>query len=162
MILVINNGSSGSSKTTEETTSEKSATSNGYDTSAFKEISAQDIASESKKETIVVMIGRQGCGYCAQFAPILTAVAEQYGVTVRYIDFLKLVDLQKQAIIDEEGYNIIKNLSASKDFEGAGEQALQGTPATLFIKNNKIVYYIRGAADASTTANAFDIAGLGK
>ena len=33
-----------------------------YDTSEFIEISAKDIATESKEQLIVVMVGRQGCG----------------------------------------------------------------------------------------------------
>ncbi len=164
MIVVINNGSSGSSSNENKTNTSESQESgdNSYDISAFKEIRAQDIASESKSETIVVMIGRQGCGYCAIYAPIITQVAEEYGITVRYIDFLKIVDLQSSSITDEEAYNTIKNLNATKEFEGAGEEALSGTPATLIIKNNKIINYIRGAADAATVEQEFKAAGLGK
>jgi len=164
MIVVINNGSGNSNTSKNESNSSESSESNSasYDISAFKEIKAQDIASESKNETIVVMIGRQGCGYCAYFAPILTEVAQKYGITVRYIDFLKMVDLSASTITDQEAYDTIKNMSAVKDFEGAGEEALKGTPATLIIKNNKIVYYIKGAADAETVADVFDKVGLGK
>jgi len=81
MIVVINNGSGNSNTSKNESNSSESSESNSasYDISAFKEIKAQDIASESKNETIVVMIGRQGCGYCAYFAPIITEVAQKYG-----------------------------------------------------------------------------------
>lgn len=160
LVVVMNNGtgSSSDSSSTQETTEESD---NTYDTSAFKEISAQDIASESKNETIVVMIGRQGCGYCAMYAPIITEVAEDLGFTVRYIDFLKIVDLEQRVITDEDAYNTIKNLSATKEYEGAGEDALNGTPKTLVIKNNKIINYISGAADADTLTQQLKASGLG-
>ncbi len=159
MIVVVNNGS-GSSNTNETETQEQESNDGTYDTSAFKEIKAQDIAAESKGQTIVVMIGRQGCGYCAIYAPIITEVAKNHNVTVRYIDFTKMVDLNKKQVTDGEAYNTIKNLDAVKDFEKAGETALTGTPATLFIKNNRIVYFVKGAADANTLESAFTAAGI--
>ena len=53
-------------------------------------------------------------------------------------------------------------MDAVQEWDKAGTEALKGTPATLIIKNNKIVYYIKGAADAETIAKAFDSVGLGK
>ena len=164
MVVVINGNGTGK---TENNTKEQESNGNAstsYSTAAFKEIKAQDIASESKKETIVVMIGRQGCGYCAYYAPIITQVAEQYGITVRYIDYLKIVKLTESGgqIIDQEAFDLIKNMDAVQEWDKAGTEALKGTPATLIIKNNKIVYCIKGAADAETIAKAFDSVGLGK
>jgi len=159
MIVVLNNGSSSTS--TDETNTQEQETNNGtYDTSAFKEIKAQDIAAESKGQTIVVMIGRQGCGYCAIYAPIIKDVAAKHDITVRYIDFSKMADVARKLIIDEEAFNTIKNLDAVNDFKGAGEAALSGTPATLFIKNGRIVYFVKGAADANTLEAAFKAAGI--
>jgi thiol-disulfide isomerase/thioredoxin len=160
LVVVMNNGtgSNNNKADTQEKTEEAEAT---YDISAFKEIRAQDIAAESKNETIVVMIGRQGCGYCAMYAPIITEVANNLGITVRYIDFLKIVNLEQRVVTDEEAYNTIKNLSATKEFEGAGEDALGGTPKTLVIKNNKIINYISGAADADTLTQQLKASGLG-
>ncbi|MBQ4030875.1 MAG: thioredoxin family protein [Bacilli bacterium] len=164
MIVVINGSSTGKTEPETQEQEQGSSSSSSYSTEAFKEIRAQDIASESKNETIVVMIGRQGCGYCAYYAPIITQVAEQYGITVRYIDYLKIVTLTQTGgqITDQEAFNLIKNMDAVKEFEGAGETALKGTPATLIIKNSKILYYIKGAADANTIKEAFDKVGLGK
>ena len=107
-LSLITNGN-GTGKTENNTKEQESNgnASTSYSTAAFKEIKAQDIASESKKETIVVMIGRQGCGYCAYYAPIITQVAEQYGITVRYIDYLKIVKLTESGgqIIDQEAFD---------------------------------------------------------
>ena len=131
-----------------------------YDTSSFKEITAQDIASESKGKTIVVMIGRQGCGYCAMYAPIIQKVASNHNVTIRYIDFLKIVDISAGTVIDSDAYNLIKNLSAVSDWDKFGETALKGTPNTLFIKNSKIIYGVNGYHEEADVEAAFKAAGL--
>ncbi len=133
-----------------------------YDTSSFKEISAQDIASESKGKTIVVLIGRQGCGYCAAYAPIISKVAQANNVTIRYIDFLKIVDISAGTVIDSDAYNLIKNLDATSEWEKFGETALKGTPNTLFIKNSKIVYGINGYHEEADVVSAFKATGLSK
>lgn len=159
MVYVINYGSE---KTTDDsqTTSEESYT---YDTSAFKEITAADIKSESKGKTIVVVIARQGCYYCSQYMPIIASVAESYDVTVEYIDFAKIVDftVANPYVSDKDAYDTIANLSAETGWENFGETAVAGTPNTLFIKDNKIIYGINGAQDESTVKAAFKAAGLG-
>ena len=160
MIVVMNGGSVKTNSGTEEPDTQEEAGNNSYDTSAFKEIKAQDIEKESKNSTIVVMIGRQGCGYCAVYAPVIKQVAEKHNITIRYIDFAKIADVNKSVLIDEEAYDTISNMEAVKDFEGAGATALKGTPATLIIKNNKILYYIRGAASAEVLENAFKETGI--
>jgi thioredoxin-related protein len=131
-----------------------------YDTSKFKEISAQDIAAESKGKTIVVMIGRQGCGYCSIYAPIIEKVAEAQNVQVRYIDFLKIVDISAGTVTDSDAYNLIKNLDAVSDWDKFGETALKGTPNTLFIKNSKIIYGVNGYHEEADVEAAFKAAGL--
>ena len=49
-----------------------------YSTAAFDEIKGTDIAKESKGKTIVVMMGRQGCGYCAAYE---TFMKDNFGRT---------------------------------------------------------------------------------
>ena len=136
---------------------------NTYDTSDFKEISAKDIVNESKNQLIVVMIGRQGCGYCAIYAPLLNEVAKDYNIQIRYINFLNLVDIYTGDPNNQEEYDIIKNLDAVEEFKGFGEAAsLEGTPTTLFIENNKIIYGINGYVPKTTIENVFKTVGLKK
>jgi len=164
LVILINNGSSSSNTETTSETSEV-ASDYSYDTSAFKEISASEIKSESKNETIVIMIGRQGCGYCAYFAPVITEVAKEYGVTVRYIDYSKFVTISNGTgtVTDEDAYNTIYNLAGATDeWDGFAAKALGGTPATLFVKNNKVVYGISGYTDSDTLSQAFEEAGFSK
>ena len=168
MIVVLGNSGDNNKANSNYSNSGSSSESSGessnysYDTSAFKEISAQDIASESKGKTIAVMIGRQGCGYCAMYAPIIQKVASENGVTIRYIDFLKIVDISAGTVKDSDAYNLIKNLDAASDWTGFGETALKGTPNTLFIKNNKIIYGINGYQEEDNVRSAFKAAGLSK
>ena len=132
-----------------------------YDTSEFIEISAKDIESESKDQLIVVMVGRQGCGFCAMYAPLLQEVASENNVKVRYINFLNLIDIYSGNPQDEEQYNIIKQLPAVEEFKGFGEEAvLEGTPTTMFIKNNKIIYAINGYVPKDLIIDAFEKVGL--
>lgn len=160
MIVGLNGkGSSDSSGNNETQAAEGS---NTYDTSEFKEISASDIKSESKGKTIVVLLARQGCSYCAAFAPIITQVAKDYGVTIRYLDYSKIVDVQQSKISDEAAYNTISALKGTGDWEDFAETALQGTPNTLFIKDNKIVYGINGYNEQSAVESAFEAAGFSK
>ncbi len=159
--IIVN--STGETKESSDTNSgTANTTTSGYDTSAFKEISATDIASESKKETIVVMIGRQGCGYCAQFAPILTKVAEDYGVTVRYIDLEKMVDITTGQAKDEDAITAISKIGGTGDWATFATDYFGRTPQTMFIKDNKVVYGVMGAADEDVTAAAFEAAGFKK
>ena len=105
-----------------------------YETSDFKEISAKDIVNESKNQLIVVMIGRQCCGYCAMYAPILNEVGQENDVKIRYINFLDLVDMYTGEPNNQEEYNIIKNLDAVEEYKNfTEEESLQGTTTTLFI-----------------------------
>ena len=159
MIVSLNGKGSSSTDNTEAQAAEGS---NTYDTSAFKEISASDIKSESKGQTIVVLLARQGCSYCAAFAPIITQVANDYGVTIRYLDYSKIVDVEKSSIADQKAYDTVAALKGSGDWADFAETALQGTPNTFFIKDNKIIYGINGYNDQSVVEDAFEAAGFSK
>lgn len=150
---------------------EKTETNNGtvnqqstskYDTSAFKEIKAADIQSESKNETIVVWIGRQGCGYCAQYAPNMAEAAKNYGIQARYIDLAKIVDFDQLVITDATSYDTIKNLTGTGEWKDFAANNISGTPLTLIIKNNKVIGGINRFTDVATIEEAFAAAGLKK
>lgn len=138
-----------------------------YDTSAMKEISATDISSESKKETIIVVIGRQGCSACASFIPILTEVAKEYNTTVRYIDLAKIVQFTSTVnyITDDEAYDTLISLTGNKGWETFVKDNLGRTPLTIVVKNNKVTGGIGGTNVPTNTSDiekALDAAGLKK
>lgn len=124
----------------------------GYDTSAFNIIYPEDIASLSKKETIVVWIGYQECGYCQAYAPLLAQVTEEYGIRANYIDLTTVTQDQMNIILSLKGEGSWENFAAS----------FEGTPFTLIIKNNKVVGGIGGYTEANNIAAAFDDAGIKK
>jgi len=164
MIFAINGGNGDTSYGESQGNDTTIADDYSYDTSAFKEISASDIKSESKNETIVVWLGRQGCSYCAAYAPQIKQVAEEYKITVRYIDFAKIIDFSTNppTVSDNTAYNLITDLEGNGEWKGFGEEAMQGTPNTLIIKNNVIVGGVNGYSKAESIRSAFEAAGIKK
>jgi thiol-disulfide isomerase/thioredoxin len=142
--------------------SDNTATSYTYDTSAFKAIKASEIKNASKSETIVVLIARQGCSYCSYYAPVITKVAKDFGITVRYIDLATIVDFSQRLITDEEAYDTLSNLQGSGEWKDFAKNNITGTPLTLIIKNNKVVGGIGGYTEADGVETAFKAAGLKK
>lgn len=151
LILLLGGGNASSTGTGESTGTDTQGQS-GYDTSAFNAIYPEDIASLSKGKTIVVWIGYQGCGYCQAYAPLLAQVTKEYGITANYIDLSTVTNAQVQTIMSLEGKGDWKDFAAS----------FEGTPFTLFIKDNKVVGGINGYREANEIANAFDNAGIKK
>ena len=123
-----------------------------YDVSLFKEISISDIASESKKETIVVWLGLPTCGYCKAYAPLLAEVADEYGIVARYVDV---------SAMTQEDYDILVSLSGKGDYDGFGA-SFTGTPFTMIIKNNQIIGGINGYVEKDSIVEAFENAGIKK
>lgn len=159
MIYIINgdNTSYANEQTTQ--TSESDYT---YDTSGLDEIKATDIEKESDGETIVVVVARQGCSYCAQYMPVITKVAEEHDVTVKYIDFGKIIDFSSSqpTISDSESYEALSNLEGTGDWKDFADVVITGTPNTMFIKDNKIIYGINGSQSEDVIETAFKEAGL--
>ena len=150
LILLLGGGNASSSST--GSTGESSQETSGYDTSAFNQIYPEDIASLSKGKTIVVWIGYQSCGFCQAYAPLLAQVTKEYGITANYIDLSTVTNAQVQTIVSLEGKGDWKDFAAS----------FEGTPFTLFIKDNKVVGGINGYREANEIAKAFDNAGIKK
>lgn len=131
-----------------------------YDTSSFKTIMPSDIKKESKNETIVVLWARQSCGYCVAYAPIITEVAKEHNVTLRYINMESIVDMATWNPSNEKEYSILENLEGTGEFKDFAKEAIEGTPGTFFIKNNKIIYGIIGYVEKATVEEAFKKVGL--
>lgn len=123
-----------------------------YDVSRFKEISMADIESDSKGKTIVVWLGLPTCGYCQAYAPLIADVADEYGITARYIDV---------STMTQEDYDILVSIEGKGDYEGYGS-SFTGTPFTMIIKNGVIVGGINGYVDTVYIESAFEAAGLSK
>lgn len=132
----------------------------GYDTSAFKEILGKDVVKESKNKTIVVLVARQTCGYCAIFAPTITEISEEYDFQVRYVDLEKIVDIYSPNwdVIDQESYDTLVNLKAVAGFETFMDE-FGATPMTIVIKDGKITGGIIGAYPKENVVEALKDAG---
>ena len=130
----------------------------------FNEISATKIAAKSKNQTIIVIVGRETCQYCVQFAPVLAEVAKEYGLTVYYVDLLKIVSIgeEESTIIDETAYNAIVNLKGEEYWEDFASTYFGSTPQTMFVRNNKVIYGIMGYHDKASTEAEFENAGFEK
>ena len=131
-----------------------------YSTDEFKIIKPSDIKTESKNKTIVVLWARQSCGYCVAYAPILTEVARNHKVTIRYVDMESIYDLYQDAPKDEKEYNIMYNLTGDGEYKDYGKTIVEGTPGTIFIRNNKVIGGIIGYTDSATVEAAFQSVGL--
>ena len=66
-----------------------------YDVSMFKEISASDIETETKDKLSVVYVGRETCGWCAEFLPNLWQAQDEYNYETLYVDIAKIIDFNK-------------------------------------------------------------------
>ena len=146
-----------------EPTNTETQQATAYDTSAFTKVKAQDLEKLSKKDTIIVWIGRQGCGYCGQFAPIITSVGEKLDETIYYLDLADIFDFSTNpvTILDEEAYDLLLNFKT----DGATEnkevmKEFGATPMTLVIKKNKIVGNFVGAYDEATALEILEDEGF--
>ena len=152
-----------SNKTNSNTnTNETQEQETSYDTSKFNEITMSDIKKASKGKTIAIFVGRQGCIWCAQYAPIITKAQEKYNFKVQYVDFGKIIDFTKAqpTISDKDAYELLVKYIEDSKFASEIEQGM-GTPMTLFIKDNKLVDFINGFVEEDTLAtylknNGFD------
>ena len=160
-----NSGSNGSS-----TTQEKS-----YSTDKFKVIKGTDIEKESKGKTIMIFIGRQNCGYCAAFAPILEKAQETYGFTAYYIDLYGIYNQNwtetngQEQILDQESLNAITSLTGTgyaldgkSSLETFARDNFGATPEILFVKNNKLVGGIPGYVEEATLNDYLEKMGFSK
>lgn len=132
----------------------------GYSTADFKAIKPSDIAKESKNKTIVVLWARQTCGYCVAYVPLITEVAKNHDVVIRYIDMATVIDINTWKVKDEKELNILSSLKGKGEYSKFAAQAVEGTPSTYFIKDGKIINGILGYVEKSTIEAKFKEVGL--
>lgn len=87
------------------------------------------------EEPFVVVIKRDGCGYCEMYDPIVSEVANEYGLPIRYINISNLT---------EDEYN---KLGRSNSYL---RKEQWGTPTTLFMYGEYVVDSIGGYVEKDT------------
>ena len=144
-----------------ETPSTETEQATTYDTSAFTKVKAQDLEKLSKKDTIIVWIGRQGCGFCSQYVPTITSIGEKIDEPIYYLDLADIFDFSTNpvTILDEEAYDLLVNFKTDGDNEDVMEE-FGATPMTLVIKKNKIVGNYVGAYDEATALEILEDEGF--
>ena len=150
-------------ESTDDTNTNTGDTSGQYDTTMFKKISATELASLSNGKTIVVWIGRQGCGYCSLYAPRINSVGKKYNVPIYYIDLGEIFDFSgaQVTIKDQIVYDTMINFQTDSENSDVLEN-FGATPMTLFIKDNKIVGNIIGAMEETSIEDTFKKEGFKK
>ena len=83
-------------------------------------------------EPFLVVIVKDGCGYCEMYEPILKEVADEYNLAINYINLTNL---------SEEEYN---NLAQSNAYLKKNQW---GTPTTLFMLGDSVIDSIGGYVD---------------
>ena len=163
--------SDSSSASTETTNSES-----GYSTEAFNVIKGSDIASVSKGKTAVIWIGRQNCGYCKLFAPVVGVVQDEYGFKANYIDLYSLVNSSTGQISDEDSYNALMDMAVDKSCKSfvyddsnntipcssVMESRFGSTPMTLFVKDGKMVGALSGYVQSDGFRDILEQMGFSK
>lgn len=136
-----------------------------YDTSSFKEITANDIQSESKSGTIILWIGRQGCSACVDYAPKIASMAKEYNTEVKYLDLSKIVDftVEQPYIKDTTAWNKLKELTGSGEWKTFVADNMNSTPLTIVVNKNKVIGgRVGSSADTSDIEKIFKDAGFSK
>ena len=96
----------------------------------FTEITYSDYAEKLDMEApFVVVIKRDGCGYCDMYEPIVTEVASEYNLPIYYINMSNLTSEEQSALSSSNSY-LRKNQ--------------WGTPTTLFMYGKTVVDSIGG------------------
>jgi len=105
------------------------------------------------KGTNIIVIGQTSCGHCTAIKPALNSVAEDYELTINY---LNLTDLNEEE--SNKFYPSLKTIEYN-DPDFVNEEKF-GTPLTLIVKNGKVSKYISGERTISQLVREFKKAGL--
>lgn len=103
--------------------------------------------------THIIVIGQTTCSHCIAFKPALNSVAEDYDLTINYLNITE--------ISENEYNNFSESLNTIEyndpDFVESGSF---GTPLTLIVKNGKVTRYISGQRTKSQLVKEFKKTGL--
>ncbi len=98
---------------------------NYIDYSGFKNVAK---SSENK----ILVLGQTTCGYCIKAKPILSKIADEYGITINYLNV--------NTLSSEESGKLSKYVSY------LGENQW-GTPLTIIVKNGEVIDSANGLLD---------------
>ena len=122
-----------------------------YDISMFDVINASKVVDLYKSNEIqVIYIGRETCGYCVQFLPILQQAQKDYGYKTKYLDITTVTEEDQKAILAKD--NSEKFLKTN----------FGATPMVMLIKNGKLVDGWIGYAEYNSFAGFLEKNGLKK
>jgi len=128
-----------------------------YDVSKFSEVDYDGLKKLMKNDgTHVVYIGRESCGYCAMFIPIMQKVQEDYGFTTYYFDVTNVYNYSNNKVVDETAYNELVNYN---DFFAENFLA---TPMVVIFKDGKYVGGTMGYQEESTYSAFLEDNGISK
>lgn len=104
-------------------------------------------------KTNIIVVGQTTCSHCIAIKPALNSVAEDYNLTINY---LNLTDLSKEE--SEEFFDSLEEIEYNDpDFLKDGSF---GTPLTLMVKDGKVFDYINGSRTISQLVREFTKAGI--
>ncbi len=89
----------------------------------------------NNNELFLVVIVRDGCGYCEMYEPVVEEVATEYNLPFYYINLTNITDEEKEELSSTNKY-----LKKNK----------WGTPTTLFMYGENIVDSISGYVEKDT------------
>ena len=128
-----------------------------YDVSEFKEVNYSELKKEIKSEDYtVVYYGREGCGYCSMFIPVMNDVQEDYGFKHLYFDVTQVYNFNNNTFVDEDTY---KEITEINDFF---EENFLSTPMIAVFKDGKFVDGTVGYQEYSTYASFIEKVGFEK
>ena len=111
----------------------------------------EELIAESKKQ--IVVVGQTTCSHCIAIKPALNSVAEDYDLTINYLNITEMTEEESNKFTDS-----LKTIEYNDpDFVESGSF---GTPLTLIIENGKVVNYISGARTKSQLVREFKKVGL--
>lgn len=85
-------------------------------------------------EAFIVVLKREGCGYCTQYMPIIEEVANDNNIAITYID--------TDSLTNEE----FNELSSTNEYL---KKNSWGTPTTLFMLGDRVIDAIGGYVEKS-------------
>lgn len=106
-----------------------------------------------KNDTNVVVVGQTSCGHCIAFKPAINSVAEDYDVTINYLNLTEMTEDEYNSFTQD-----LKDIEYNDpDFV---EKGSFGTPLTLIIENGKVKDYISGQRTKSQLVRELKRAGI--
>lgn len=98
------------------------------------------------EEKSIVVIGQTSCSFCIKAKPVLNEIAEEYGITINYLNYTNLTSEERSALTSSISY-----------FE---ENSSWGTPLTLIVQNGELVGSSSGFQDKETFVTFFQTNGM--